>query len=160
MCEGIVKFVLFIFNLICAYAVILCAIFIVEIVIASLAFVYRKDLEKVFDDAMNDLYHDEKDNQKIIDDVQLTFHCCGLHGPVNGLLPSSCCGKTEGICTNIGANAYKTGCYETVKDFILWSGNVLGGVAIGVAVVELIGIIFSCCMANEIKNLERRRGIA
>lgn len=140
-----------------SYAVLLCCIFIVEVVIASLAFVYRKDAEDLILKSLDDMYTqypNDPNIREIVDSMQTNMQCCGENGPLDwfGTLPKSCFPSDSLI-------PYTSGCRSKLVEFMNWSGNVLGGVALGIAAIEIVGIIFSCCLANTIKNEERRRKV-
>ncbi|KAI4504558.1 hypothetical protein M0802_000108 [Mischocyttarus mexicanus] len=95
--------------------------------------------------------------------MTITLECCGVDSKDdyynmkgNGTIPWSCCSDVEEKSQCPSSQAFKHGCAIALKDFFVYAGVVLGGVAIGIAVVELIGIIFALCLANSIKNSERR----
>ncbi|KAG5339014.1 CD63 protein, partial [Acromyrmex charruanus] len=90
------------------------------------------------------------------------LQCCGIHNPqdfptlLHGTpIPGSCCGKVASDTCD-PTESYRTGCVEALEDFFNSALTVLGGVALGIAATELIGIIFALCLANSIKNTERR----
>lgn len=145
--------------MIITFASFLLFILLVQIAIGVYAFVVvknndnqvdiTKDYQKVFDN------YDE--NKEFIDIVQSSLHCCGVNSPLDyGIRtpPGSCCGKEQSeTCIE---NIYQTGCAIEIKNAISTAGTVLGSVVIAIAGVELIGIIFALCLANSIKNAERR----
>ncbi|XP_013385776.1 tetraspanin-18 isoform X2 [Lingula anatina] len=46
------------------------------------------------------------------------------------------------------------GCYDKVKDLVMSYSSIVLGIGIGIAVVQLLGIIFACCLCRSItKNL-------
>lgn len=69
------------------------------------------------------------------------FSCCGKTGPRNygfleaATLPAECCSVGSAVCTV--ANAYQTGCTDMLLDYYDKSHKIIGGVAIGVACVEV-----------------------
>lgn len=92
--------------------------------------------------------------------------CCGSTGPVsynlNNLLSGggvtldkSCCSyDIADTCTAL--NAHSQGCSEKLFNYINDNGKNVGIALLCVAGVELIGFIFACCLANEIRNIDRR----
>ncbi|KAK1128906.1 hypothetical protein K0M31_020042 [Melipona bicolor] len=146
--------------MIITFASFLLFILLVQIAIGVYAFVVVKnndnqvditrDYQKVFDNY--------NENKNFIDFVQSNLHCCGVNSPRDYVIrpiPASCCGKEQNeTCTE--NNTYQTGCAIEIKNAISTAGTVLGSVAIAIAGVELIGIIFALCLANSIKNAERR----
>ncbi|XP_072181106.1 CD63 antigen-like isoform X3 [Diadema setosum] len=44
------------------------------------------------------------------------------------------------------------GCYDSLKDLLITNIGIVAGVAIGIAVIEVFGIIFACCLMRAIKS--------
>jgi len=151
------------------YAVFLLIIIIVQVVIAILVFVYIGDLEKAISESLRGAFEEVKSGSEpaieAFNSLQSQLHCCGLQGPfdypLNGV-PNSCCTNGEGdvVRTVLGScqaiSAYKSGCIGALTAFTKTAGKTIGGVAIGVAVAEVIGAIFALCLANHIRNADRR----
>lgn len=154
--------------MIITFASMLLLILLIQVAVAVYAFVVIKnanpsDITTGYDQLFQTYPVDEK-NREVVDIVQRVFSCCGVvsksdynaHGNFTGTIPWSCCNdKKEGETCEAG-DAYDVGCVPKLKDALIKAGNILGGVAIGIAGVELIGIIFALCLANSIKNAERR----
>ncbi|XP_063226978.1 uncharacterized protein LOC134533387 [Bacillus rossius redtenbacheri] len=150
------------------FSIFLMVILVAEITVAVLAFVYRNEYQSVFttEFARNvaDYGTGNKTNDGTVDAIQATLECCGAQGPqdYNGrTLPRSCCVAPEHICTDAtnGAHVFLTGCEEALKNFINNLGLLIGCLAIGVAFIMVMGIIFGLCLASSIRN-EIRRGYA
>lgn len=143
------------------FASFLLFILLVQVAVAVFAFVNVKnvvdgnEIESKYSEIFKG-YEVNEESKKIVDIVQSSLYCCGDNSPNDfpGNIPPSCCGRSEGTCSR--KDAAQEGCAKKIKEAIHLAGNVLGGVAIGVAGVELIGIIFALCLANSIKNSERR----
>nr|CAD7595995.1 unnamed protein product [Timema genevievae] len=150
------------------FSIFLMVILTLEIVIAVLAFVYRDvltdDLQTSIKNSI-DSYHTNNTAKIELDSMQTTFQCCGANGPTDydvTRLPSSCCTANDGnpclpITTDLNRLAFQTGCVQALKDYVQHYGAVIGGVALGVGVVMLIGIVSGLCLASSIRN-ESRRG--
>ncbi|XP_017882575.1 23 kDa integral membrane protein-like [Ceratina calcarata] len=141
------------------FASFLLFILLVQVAVAVFAFMAVKNngnVETKYRDVFNH-YRDSEESSKIVDLIQSSLHCCGLESPrdFNFNIPGSCCGK-QGNETCPSDEIAQKGCTDAIKEAIHLAGTVLGGVAIGVAGVELIGIIFALCLANSIRNSERR----
>ncbi|XP_032671591.1 CD63 antigen-like [Odontomachus brunneus] len=150
------------------FACMLLTILIIQVAVAIYAFVVLRNsddigvsIRKAYADEIFAKYN-KKENAEIVNDVQALLGCCGVdnYGDFQKILgesiPYSCCDAKEGsTCTPF--NASKTGCAQALQDGFKYAGAVMGGLALGVAAVELIGIIFALCLANSIKN-EHRRG--
>ncbi|XP_049540849.1 CD63 antigen-like isoform X1 [Anopheles darlingi] len=139
------------------YSFFLILLVIAQIVIAVLVFVFIGDvkiaIQKGFERIFNE--RDNKLNADLIDTIQSSLECCGkssfLDWGIN--FPQSCCssGGTAPVCV-----PYTHGCVSRLSEFLESAGNVVAWVSIGVAVVELLGLISACCLANAIRNSERR----
>ncbi|KAJ8343445.1 hypothetical protein SKAU_G00307740 [Synaphobranchus kaupii] len=106
------------------------------------------------------------------DYIQRTIHCCGWTGPGNWteniliknssqyLYPCSCRNVSQpgdaiqesGFCNAPSLNwpVYNTGCMVSVENWILSNSGVILGISIGVAVIELLGIILAVCLCKSI----------
>lgn len=137
------------------FGILLFIVFVIEIAGGITAYVNRNQLEGVLKDNMNSSIQQNKtDARKIWDEMQLKWHCCGVDGPQdypNGTIPASCCEQPlETECKLKDAN--KNGCFDKMLDRVKGVAGMAGGVAIGIAVVELIGVMFSWCLASAIKK--------
>ncbi|XP_003399497.1 CD63 antigen isoform X2 [Bombus terrestris] len=147
------------------FASFLLFILIVQVAVAVYVFVVVKNnddkinITESYDKLFNN-YSVDKDSREVVDLVQSSLHCCGVHSSKdfnlhNLPIPPSCCGLAEGQTCPLN-DVYKVGCVNELKDAISKAGTILGSLAIAIAGVELIGIIFALCLANSIRNAERR----
>ncbi|XP_077261670.1 23 kDa integral membrane protein-like [Temnothorax americanus] len=151
--------------MIVTFACLLLAILIVQVAIAIYAFVKVKNSGDInFKDVYaKDLFYKygegHLEETEVVDTIQNWFKCCGVDGPqdfpvtLRRPIPGSCCGK-ESTCDPL--SAYQKGCSDVLEEMFKYSLTILGGVALGIAAAELIGIIFALCLANSIKNAQRR----
>ncbi|XP_076643287.1 tetraspanin 6 isoform X1 [Halictus rubicundus] len=147
------------------FASFLLFILLVQVAVAVYAFVVVKNPENSISRDYRSIFNDypqNKDSRDFIDAIQVTFRCCGVESPNdyttiyhNFTTPWSCCGKEQGQSCTMD-ESHREGCAPILMDAIKMFGGILGGVAIGIAGVELIGIIFALCLANSIRNTERR----
>lgn len=106
---------------------------------------------------MND-YDNSTEIKKVWDQLQYEFHCCGTNDASEWLnsrrtLPESCCDELNTItCSIESPNRHEVGCYSSFLTFIAAHALQLGGVGIGIAVVQAIGIWFSSYLARSIRN--------
>jgi CD63 antigen len=157
--------------MITTYAVLLLTILVIQVTIGVFAFVGIKDLnkqkvEETYQKAF-DKYWDttHPSDQTFIDFIQSNLECCGVESQDDfkrlggGVIPWSCCEQKDmnhkQNCT-ASANVYKTGCAQGIYDFFKDKAMTLGKIACIVGVVEFIGVIFALCLANSIKNADRR----
>jgi len=145
------------------FGILLFIIFVVEIAGGITAYVNRHEVENILRDSMNTTFQqNKKDFTPLWKEMQSKWECCGLEGPLdyekmygNNTLPNSCCpSQTDPLfkCDNQDKEHYKQGCYPIFLDRVRSAVGVIGGVAIGIAVIELIGVMFSCCLASAIKK--------
>lgn len=138
------------------YGFFLMVLIIAQIVIAALVFIYVGDAREAFKKGFARLF-DERDRQanaELIDTIQSNLQCCGKNSALDwlGNMPQSCCQSgTAPFCP-----PFLQGCQARLGEFIDKAGDVLGWVSLGVAAVELIGLIAACCLANGIRNQARR----
>ncbi|XP_061178153.1 tetraspanin-1-like [Saccostrea echinata] len=96
------------------------------------------------------------------DDVQKTIHCCGVdsytdyrnvaHFNITVPVPDSCCHnniklcRTEAMFNNVtgSQNLYNEGCLNSLQDQLKSNLSIIIGVAIGIAMIQLFGIILAC----------------
>ncbi|KAL0968701.1 hypothetical protein UPYG_G00270420 [Umbra pygmaea] len=106
------------------------------------------------------------------DYIQKTMHCCGWTGPGNWsenlaiknssapLYPCSCRNETlpgtdlrdHGLCEHLSAElpVYQTGCMHSGEEWLLKNCGVILGVCVGVAVIELLGMLLSMCLCKSV----------
>lgn len=138
------------------YGFFLLVLIVAQIVIAALVFVYVGDARDAFKKGFAKIF-DERErpaNAELIDTIQTNLQCCGKTSALDWSLnvPQSCCATgTAPLCV-----PHVQGCQAALGEFIDQAGNVLGWVSLGVAAVELVGLIFACCLANGIRNQQRR----
>jgi len=141
------------------FAVLLGIIFILEIAAGALAYSYRDQLKKLAKESIeHDIKHykESEESKKAIDKLQTQFNCCGVNGPKDykiGEVPKSCCNSTVSTCTRF--SAYQDGCETKLEEEFRHNILKIGGVGIGVAFVEIFGIILACCLLKSVKNSYR-----
>lgn len=72
----------------------------------------------------------------------MQLQCCGIDSyrdfrtVLEISIPGSCCAKNSNdTCDQ--QNAYKTGCVIALKDLFKYASAVLGGIALGIAAIEV-----------------------
>lgn len=136
------------------FAILLFVTFVLEIVAGILGVVYRDDVESKLETVLNSTlvdYATSEPVRKSWDAVQNEFDCCGvtnytdyaLHGVTT--LPDSCC---PGSCTS--TSPFMTGCYTKLVDWFDENYVVVGAIAIVLALLQILGIVFGCCLAKAI----------
>jgi len=144
-------------------------IFCLEIGGGIYAYTKKDQLEKDFNAGLDSVQKEygKKDGEefdKAIDWFQQNVECCGTDKPGSwedsdwynnsdkkAKYPESCCVKQKAGC-NKGNNVeiFKKGCAEKGKDYVKSQIFKIGGAAIGIAIVQLLGIVFACCLSRAI----------
>ncbi|XP_013182281.1 PREDICTED: CD63 antigen-like isoform X1 [Papilio xuthus] len=153
------------------YAIFLLVIIIVQVVLAVLMFTYAETMKEVLVKGVNGLFDKRSSDpaaNAVFNSIQQQFECCGKtspsdYGVIAGVsdLPDSCCTRANGVvgkllsrCTIADANAI--GCADRSGELYDKWNKIIAGVAIGVACIEVVGALFALCLANSIRNMDRR----
>ncbi|CAG9783524.1 unnamed protein product [Diatraea saccharalis] len=146
------------------YAIFLLVIIIMQVILAVLLFVYgdtiKTGLEKGVDGLWNKRASDGTASE-VFNNIQAQLQCCGNNGPgdyYSAVLDKSCCnydafGSQVVGCTVATANP---GCRKRIGELYENWNKPIAGVAIGVACIEVVGALFALCLANSIRNMDRR----
>ncbi|XP_068687489.1 CD63 antigen-like [Montipora capricornis] len=158
------------YCMVTTFAVLLAIIFILEIAAGAYAYANRDKLKKVAEDALEESLHkfSEEKYRNIIEEVQKEFDCCGANGykdyktmNISGEIkfPPSCCKNatvcpsTFGQAKNMTDSDFVTkGCVDKFEKYLKDHIFIIGGVGVGVAFLQLIGILFACCLMRSIKK--------
>ncbi|KAK7864770.1 hypothetical protein R5R35_012266 [Gryllus longicercus] len=150
------------------FSVLLVLIFILELAAGIAGYVLRNRAEDVLQthlmETMNQ-YVENTEYTTLWDGMQREFECCGVKNASdwnvvfhNESLPTSCCfglpGSVGGMnCTSTDVNnVHSEGCLVKMGEFITNNAVALGGVGIGIAVVQFLGIVLACCLARSIRQ--------
>ncbi|XP_043911177.1 CD63 antigen-like [Protopterus annectens] len=146
------------------FLTILVIILILQIAAGIAFYVLRSKIENIIrKQALKGIDKYSPKTREIVDDIQDEFHCCGVdsytdwfssHGwGKNGSVPDSCCkveketcGSTDLSSSNINQNGCLPEIVKLLKKNMVW----IGAAAIGLGVVQVIGIIFSSLMIHDV----------
>lgn len=154
------------YCLLATFAGCLALILTIEMAAGIIGFVYKTEVRKAGEDSLQKAvvdYSNRTDAKHLLDWAQAEFKCCGNSGPEDynfkeGNETYSHCGKPgQGVkschkgrkCTG---KLYTHGCSAKFVEFVKDNLGAIGGVAFGIAFIELIGIILSCWMMRNIKG--------
>jgi len=148
------------------YGFLLFIILIAQIGAGIAAFALKGDLETEIKENMEHglpYYRNSTEFATTWDLVQKNLHCCGVEnytdwdGIINGTaVPDSCCiGGQEEKCggeynpDKPEEDIYTEGCFSVFSQEFKDNLNIVGAVAVGVAVVELMTVALACCLGKR-----------
>ncbi|KAK3895503.1 hypothetical protein Pcinc_000784 [Petrolisthes cinctipes] len=159
--------------MIVTFAVLLCMIFVLQLGVGVASYILRTEVEDFLHTNMLSSMHNYNTSHpgvyKTWNVIQHEHACCGTDHyldwqgttfgeSVNGV-PDACCKENTLGC---GSNMFKPdaeldninqgGCFEKLKGDVEENITILGSVAIGIGFVQLIGVVFSCCLAKSLKR--------
>lgn len=148
------------YCMVMSFGVLLFLIFVIELGGGIAAYVYRNQFKDFVEKNMEDSLAQmgtKNDTAALWDEMQDKLKCCGVKNADDwkSQIPGSCCGHTgtrDYICNKSVDEIYKDGCLDALETFMQHKIVMVGGAAIGVGVIELLGVIFACCLANAIKK--------
>lgn len=162
-------------NLLRLYFVLLLIIFLLEIIAGVLAYVYYQqlnaELKENLKDTMTKRYHQpgHAGVTSAVDKLQQEFHCCGSNSSRDWkdskwihsdeadkrAVPDSCCKTVVPGCgrRDHASNIYKVegGCITKLETFIQEHLRIIGAVGLGIACVQVFGMLFTCCLYKSLK---------
>ncbi|KAK7086138.1 hypothetical protein SK128_017204 [Halocaridina rubra] len=156
------------------YFIIVLLLFIILLIGGILGYVFKDKASTTVRNAMTSAMKEYSPNSgnsvtKAWDETQIAMKCCGITEPVqewvknnnhfdnNGnKVPKSCCKKSESgeflECQRnpTEANTYLEGCFAKATDFVKNQAKIIGGVGIAVAIIMLLGLVFSIALFKMI----------
>ncbi|XP_076027142.1 CD151 antigen [Genypterus blacodes] len=160
-------------SLLIVYLILLLCIFLLEVIAGVLAYIkYQEldeDLRQNLKVTMQQKYQQpgEESVTQAVDKLQQEFKCCGSNSSSDWagsvwiqaagnkrLVPDSCCKTPSDYCgvRDHPSNIYRVegGCIMNLEDFILSQLHILGAVGIGIAFLQLVGMMFTCCLYRNL----------
>lgn len=145
------------------FSVIVGVIFLLELSGGIAAYVHRGDLKGHFTDGMSQTLCDPAHNASWTR-MQQDMHCCGVDNYTNywnesgtcntpyprPALPPSCCKNNDPNCSESSKTRNPTGCATAIVDQVEDHMYLIGGIAIGFAFVQLLGIVLACYLGKSL----------
>jgi len=140
------------------YSLCLLAVVVLQVLLAIFVFVYNQDIQQAAFKGWDRLWAGRQVSQlnsQAIDQIQRAIECCGSSTFLDyGLqIPASCCSKDAQLCNQL--TSYHIGCKAQIKNVVQNSASWIAYLSIAMAIVELVGIIFGCCLSSNIRNSSR-----
>lgn len=159
--------------LVSSYSVLLSIIILAEAIAGSMAYLYRTqvkaELSENLEEQFNKLYGINNDTTFAVDHLQLGLKCCGVHDfddwtnsewyklpeRKNNKVPDSCCISPSLNCgvRDGPSNIRYTGCIDRVDKIAGDHLIIVGAVAIGVCLVQLVGAFMACLLYCRLRDL-------
>jgi CD63 antigen len=156
------------YCMVLSFSILLVLIFILELSAGIAGYILHADTTQLIEKSLNGsmkYFGDEKNMDTTVawNTIQYQFSCCGINKPDDWIpikkgLPMSCCTRdpnaieTETCKLNSTSVVHETGCLSKFSGKISDHAVSLGAVGITLAVFQVVGIIFSCYIARQIKK--------
>ncbi|XP_062990955.1 tetraspanin-7-like [Elgaria multicarinata webbii] len=141
---------------------------------------YRKDIAEGFQNGLREAirsYTEDEEKAEALDSIQRMLDCCGVESyrdwfsspwsmeqqAPNGSVPVSCCRTRKGcLHSPLPSDArgiYRDGCFSKVYDFVTDNMFYIATAALGLALMQVVGIVLACLLAARIvPHAEPQRG--
>uniref|UniRef100_A0ABI7ZDW9 Tetraspanin n=1 Tax=Felis catus TaxID=9685 RepID=A0ABI7ZDW9_FELCA len=154
------------YCLMVTFAIFLSLIMLVEVAVAIAGYVFRDKVMSEFNkDFRQQMQNYPKNNHtvSIVDRMQEDFKCCGAANYTDwesiplmskARVPDSCCvNVTQGCGISFKVKEiHEEGCVEKIGGWLRSNVLVVAAAALGIAFVEVLGIIFACCLVKSIRS--------
>ncbi|XP_039954598.1 23 kDa integral membrane protein [Bactrocera neohumeralis] len=139
------------------YAVFLLVLLIIQLTIVVLLWTNKDKFNSAMGEVIDKAWDSRSKEPAVFEAIQVSLKCCGKNGISDYVLllqtpPASCCEHND--CLN-PLNIYG-GCRSKFQEFMSFSTDTAKYVGLGLIAVELVGFIFACCLANNVRNYKRR----
>ncbi|KAG5200749.1 hypothetical protein JEQ12_005283 [Ovis aries] len=153
------------YCLMITFAIFLSLIMLVEVAAAIAGYEFRDKVRSEFNkDFRQQMKNYPKANEtaSILDKMQKDFKCCGAANYTDwekiptmaSRVPDSCC---VNITNNCGVHfvvkdIHTEGCVEKIAAWLRKNVLVVAAAALGIAFVEILGIVLACCLVKSIRS--------
>ncbi|KAL0894927.1 hypothetical protein ABMA27_013428 [Loxostege sticticalis] len=141
------------------YGGFLACIFMMDAGVGASVACYRDTFAKGLHDGLTQTLASNNPNKDNFNFAQATLHCCGVSNYTDWtrlspkrVIPTSCCLDPNNCITANYKDVYQRGCYEVIVEYLTSNMDLLMGIAIGTALLPLVGTFLSCCLASYIKK--------
>lgn len=154
------------------YTILLVLVLMAEIVAIAISFIYKGKIEDSVEEGLHkkvDGYIEGvEDDVEIIDKIQETLQCCGVHNITsytgnaewvkkhgNETVPASCCPDTTGetpssTCSTATPGLYTEGCFDVASKTLEDNTGLIIGITIGFIVIQMVGVSLGCVFCKRI----------
>ncbi|XP_004647156.1 CD63 antigen [Octodon degus] len=153
------------YCLMTTFAIFLSLIMLVEVATAITGYVFRDKIRAEFDKDFRQRMKNYSKNSTdtLLDNLQKKFECCGaanysdwedIPGMGKNRVPDSCCVNiTMGCGIDFKQSSINPeGCVEKIGSWLRKNILLVAAVALGIAFVEILGVVFACCLVKSIRS--------
>ncbi|KAG8548432.1 hypothetical protein GDO81_025370 [Engystomops pustulosus] len=155
------------------YFTFLLLILIAQVAAGVLIYLHRESLKTEMSDIIHELIvtYNPNDSANVSaevtwDYIQRNLNCCGwvdyqnwTQNPIvknqTDYYPCTCVStssESHGFCNSTSTTLYQKGCMQKVESWLQDNLAIILGVCVGVAVIELLGLVLSMCLCRNIQN--------
>lgn len=158
--------------LLLTYTFLLLLIFLLEAVAGIIAYVYEEQVESELKESLNatfvESYSFDAARTSAIDDLHRSYKCCGavsfsdwrhskwrkMNRQQLNKVPDSCCKTETQTCGSLDhpSNIYYDGCVKALEMQVREHLVIIGAVGLGICLVQIFGMIFSCCLYVRLRD--------
>ncbi|KAL5287323.1 hypothetical protein ACFFRR_008306 [Megaselia abdita] len=139
------------------YSIFLFILMIAQLTLVVYMFIAKEDYLKHMEHVVDRAWDRRTQKADYMDGLQIGFKCCGNRDyrdyTYQGFVPATCCEDASRCSVE---TAYKNGCKQTFVRFWDKNSDIIKYAGLIIAAIEFVGFIFSCCLANNIRNYRRR----
>ncbi|OPJ78844.1 tetraspanin-7-like [Patagioenas fasciata monilis] len=153
-------------GLLRTYSVFLTAVLVAGVTAGLSALLYRQNVAQGFQEGLHQAllaYGEDEGMADALDALQRALSCCGVKSyrdwltspwglEHNGSVPLSCC-RARRVCQHSPPNAHwlhHDGCFSKVSAFVSSNMFYIATAALGLALLQLIGIVLACLLAARV----------
>lgn len=151
--------------MILTFSILLLLVFILELSGGIAGYVLRDSARDFLSRELNERMHSygSKESQEFWYMMQRSMECCGTNNYTdwkdvfhNDSLPLSCCEQSHfalGVdYCNTTSVVHTKGCLQEFGRFVMNHAAVLGGAGVGIAFIQLLGVVLACLLARHIRT--------
>lgn len=153
-------------GLLRTYGVFLAAVLLAGLTAGLSALLYRQDIARGFREGLRQAlsaYGEDEGKADALDALQRTLGCCGVESyrdwlaspwalQQNASVPLSCCRARRGCSLSSAGTRglHPEGCFGKVSAFVSSNMFCIATAALGLAVLQVVGIVLACLMAVRV----------
>jgi len=155
------------------YAFILICVFMAETCAGVVSYMYEsaihEELSRNLNKTLTTKYSVDIGVTVAVDTMQENFQCCGAVSYMDwqhsvwaatkssmdaNLVPVSCCLSPNTTCASVldPTLIFTQGCIKPLEEYFRLHLILVGGIGLGLSILQVFGLLFSCCLASKTKE--------